>query len=88
MRAGPHADTCAADAVAQAAAPTVGPGDPTQSKAIATLRARASLAGFTLCMMTETDGQCFYMLSRWGMSCSLADLGAVAVFLRQVGAPL
>ena len=63
------------------------PACPTEGKAFATLRARAALAGFTLGTMTETDGLCFYLLSRWGMSRTLADLGAVAVFLRQAGAP-
>lgn len=68
-------------------APDAALSDPTQGKTFATLRARAALAGFTLCTMTETDGLCFYLLSRWGMSRPLADLDAVAVFLRQVGAP-
>ena len=63
------------------------PCDITQSQPFANLRARAALAGFTLGVMTETDGLCFYLLSRWGMSRTLADLGAVAVFLRQAGAP-
>ena len=67
--------------------PDAVPCDPTQSKTFATLRARAAMAGFSLCTMTETDGLCFYLLSRWGMSRPLADLGAVVVFLRQVGAP-
>lgn len=61
--------------------------DPTQTKAFANLRASAALAGFTLCAMTETDGQRFYLLSRWGMSRTLPDLAAVVAFLRQVGAP-
>lgn len=69
------------------AAPAAAPCDPTQNKTFATLRARAAMAGFSLCTMTETDGLCFYLLSRWGMSRTLADLGAVAVFLRQAGAP-
>ena len=56
-------------------------------KSIATLRARAALAGFTLGTVTETDGQSFYMLCRWGMSRPLSDLAAVALFLRQVAAP-
>ena len=72
------------DACTAEAAP---PACPTEGKAFATLRARAALAGFTLGTMTETDGLCFYLLSRWGMSRTLADLGAVAVFLRQAGAP-
>ena len=69
------------------AAPAAAPCDPTQTKTFAVLRARAALAGFSLCTMTETDGLCFYLLSRWGMSRTLPDLAAVVVFLRQVGAP-
>ena len=79
MAATPGAVVC----TAAAAAPAISP----DGKALATLRARAALAGFTLGTMTETDGHSFYMLSRWGMSRTLPDLAAVAVFLRQVGAP-
>lgn len=79
VAAGDCAGACTADGAA--------PPDITHGKTFATLRARAALAGFSLCTMTETDGLCFYLLSRWGMSRTLADLGAVAVFLRQVGAP-
>ncbi len=59
---------------------------PTDGAPFATLRARAALAGFTLCTMTETDGLCVYLLSRWGLSRTLPDLAAVVAFLRQVGA--
>lgn len=59
----------------------------TEAKRFATLRARAALVGFTLCTITETDGECFYLLSRWGMSRTLSDLASVAVFLRKIGAP-
>lgn len=69
------------------AAPIAAPTCPTDGKPFATLRARAALAGFTLCTMTETDGLCFYLLSRWGLSRTLPDLAAVVVFLRQVGRP-
>lgn len=85
MPATAGADACTASRAAPAPAAT--PPDITHGKAFATLRARAALAGFTLGTMTETDGLCFYLLSRWGMSRTLADLGAVAVFLRQAGAP-
>ena len=72
-------DACTAEAAR--------PACPTEGKAFATLRARAALAGFTLGTMTETDGLCFYLLSRWGMSRTLPDLASVVVFLRQMGAP-
>lgn len=70
---------------ADPAAPAAAPCDPAQTKTFANLRARAAIAGFTLCTMTESDGLYFYLLSRWGMSRTLPDLDAVAVFLRQVG---
>jgi len=79
----PCADTCTAALAADADAPPAA----SHGKRFATLRARAALAGFTLGVMTETDGLCFYLLSRWGMSRTLPDLAAVVVFLRQVGAP-
>ena len=71
------------------AAPIAAPVDSAHAsgKTFATLRARAALAGFSLCAMTETDGLCFYLLSRWGMSRTLPDLAGVVLFLRQVGAP-
>lgn len=58
-----------------------------QVKAFATLRARAAIIGYSLCTVTETDGLCFYLLGRWGMTRTLPDLAAVAMFLRRVGAP-
>ena len=72
-------DVCASAPIAAQACLTDG-------KPFATLRARAALAGFTLCTMTETAGLCFYLVSRWGMSRTLPDLAAVVAFLRQVGA--
>lgn len=69
------------------ATPAAAPCDPRQTKTFASLRARAALAGFTLCTMTDTGGLCFYLVSRWGMSRTLPDLAAVMLFLRQVGAP-
>ena len=56
-------------------------------KTVATPRARAALAGWTLAGFTEPDGQTAYTLCRWGMARTLPDLAAVALFLRQVGAP-
>lgn len=57
-----------------------------ERKTFATLRARAALAGFSLCTMTETDGLCFYLLTLWAVSRARPDLASVALFLRQVGA--
>ena len=53
---------------------------------VATLRARAALAGFTVSVMTDADGLCLYLVSRWGMSRTLADLAGLVAFLRKVGA--
>ena len=58
-----------------------------QDKRFATLRARAALIGCTLCTMTETDRAGFYLLSCAGMSRTLPDLAAVALFLRHLGVP-
>ena len=55
-------------------------------KSIATLRARAALAGFTVSVMTDADGLCLYLVSRWGMSRTLPDLAGLVAFLRKVGA--
>ena len=55
-------------------------------KSIATLRARAELAGFTVSAMTDADGLCLYLVSRWGMSRTLPDLAGLVAFLRKVGA--
>ena len=57
------------------------------SNTLATLRARAALAGWTLASFTEPDGQTAYTLCRWGMARTVPDLAAVTLFLRQVGAP-
>jgi len=70
---------------ATSAAPDAPPSCVTEGKPFATLRARAALAGISLCTMTETDGLCFYLLGRWGMSRTLPDLASVALFLRQLG---
>lgn len=84
-----HLQTQAAPLAAAAhPAPACTAADATlSSKLLATLRARAALIGYSLCTITETDGLCFYLLGRWGMTRTLPDLAAVAVFLRQVGAP-
>ena len=67
-------------------APAAPPACLTEGKAFATLRARAALAGFTLSVMTDADGLCLYLVSRWGMSRTLPDLAGLVAFLRKVGA--
>lgn len=67
-------------------AATVAPACLADGEALAPLRARAALAGFTLSVMTDADGLCLYLVSRWGMSRTLTDLAGLVAFLRRVGA--
>ena len=53
------------------------------SDPVATLQARAALAGFELVLLA--DGT--FLVSKWGMAKHLPDAHAVQHFLRQVGAP-
>lgn len=57
------------------------------AKTLATLQARAALAGWSLVKFTEPDGGSSYCLSKWGRPLTLPDLAAVALHLRRVGAP-
>ena len=52
-------------------------------KAVATLVARAALAGIQLVQLA--DGS--FIVSRWGQFRSLANVAAVEKFLQTVGAP-
>ena len=56
-------------------------------KAFATLQARAALVGLRLGVLAETHGVGFHVLTQMGASHGLADLAAVAVFLRWAGVP-
>lgn len=56
-------------------------------KTLATLQARAALAGWALAGFTDDDGRTTYCLSKWGRPLTLPDLAAVALHLRRVGAP-
>jgi hypothetical protein len=51
-------------------------------KVVATLQARAALAGFELVPMA--DGS--FVVARWSMTRALVDVAAVEAFLQQVGA--
>lgn len=53
------------------------------AKAVATLQARAALAGYELVRLA--DGS--FIASRWGMFRSLDHITAVKAFLTRVGAP-
>ena len=71
----------------QSVVPALAPPHPVDAGSrVATLQARAALAGFTLSVMTDTDGLCLYLVSRWGMSRTLTDLAGLVAFLRRVGA--
>lgn len=77
---------------AASAAPTAGvctdaAGPIAAAKLLATLQARAALAGWTLAAFTEPDGSTSYCMSKWGRPLTLPDLAAVAQHLRRVGAP-
>ena len=52
-------------------------------KQLATLQARAALAGWELARMPGGD----FVIGRWGMVKALPDAAAVEAFLVQVGAP-
>lgn len=53
-------------------------------KRVATLCARAALAGVTLNVIENDHGQTVYIVSRWAMTRELADLDAVEVWLNRV----
>jgi hypothetical protein len=53
------------------------------AKRLATLQARAAIAGFELVRMA--DGS--FVVAKWTMTRSLPDMAAVEAFLRMVGAP-
>jgi len=55
-------------------------------QAIATARARAALAGFTLQLIPSEDGAAAFLLARWNLSRTLPDVAAVTAFLDEAGA--
>lgn len=57
--------------------------DQADTKTVATLQARAALAGYELVHLA--DGS--FIASRWGMFRSLDHIAAVEAFLTRVGAP-
>ncbi len=54
------------------------------TKRLATLRARAALAGVTLHVIENDHGKTVYIVSRWAMTRELADLDAVEGWLASV----
>ena len=57
-----------------------------RDKAIATARARAALAGFTMHLIANDIGQPVFVLTKWHLTRALLDLAAVTAFLDQAGA--
>ena len=54
---------------------------------IATLKARAALAGFELMIISSADGTSIFTAARWGRTVDLPDVVAVERWLDRVGAP-
>ena len=55
------------------------------TKRLATLRARAALAGVTLHAIENDHGNTVYIVSRWAMTRELADLDLLESWLQRVG---
>lgn len=56
-------------------------------KVIATLKARAALAGVTLIPFETDDGRKAFVATRWFLTKQLDSVEQVEAFLRQIGAP-
>ena len=54
-----------------------------RDKAIATARARAALAGFTMHLLPADGGGVVFLLTKWHLTRELPDLAAVSAFLDQ-----
>ncbi len=55
-----------------------------QAKRLATLRARAALAGVSLFALENDHGKTVYIVSRWALTRELPDLEAVEAWLEKV----
>jgi hypothetical protein len=56
-----------------------------RDKHIATLRARAALAGFELMIVSAADGTRVFSAGRWGRTVDLPNAAAVSDWLDRVG---
>ena len=54
--------------------------------AVANLKARCRLAGYSLFIVSATSGRSSFLVQRWGRSRELCDVGDVELFLQQAGA--
>ncbi|MDZ4145691.1 MAG: hypothetical protein U1D29_14345 [Burkholderiales bacterium] len=69
----------------EAALKTTHPEFTPEKKRLATLRARAAMAGVQLHVYDDEDtGQTVYLVSRWALTRDLASLDAVETWLTQV----
>ena len=66
-----------------AAADTACDYEPLDQKFVATLQARAALAGFELVQLADES----WLIARWGMHRALRDVDEAEAFLQRVGAP-
>lgn len=57
-----------------------------RDKAIATARARAAPAGFTMHLIESDAGRPVFLVTKWHLTRELPDLAAVSAFLDQAGA--
>ena len=55
-------------------------------KTIATLKARAALAGVALSVTDDDHGQPLFVASKWAMTRQLASVDEVEQFLQRIGA--
>lgn len=60
---------------------------PPDEKTVATLVARAALAGIVLTVTTDDHGNPLYIASRWALTKQLGSVEEVELFLSRVGAP-
>ena len=58
-----------------------------RDKLIATVKARAALAGFELHVVAGPAGRAAFVLARWGWSATLPDVSTVEAVLDRAGAP-
>jgi hypothetical protein len=61
--------------------------DAPEAKTVATLTARAALAGVSLVRSTDDRERVVYIASKWTLTRQLDSIEAVEHFLRRIGAP-
>jgi hypothetical protein len=56
-------------------------------KVVASLKARAAIAGFALHVTEDDRGEPLFIASRWSLTRAFHSLDEVQAFLRHIGAP-